>query len=141
MRLTSILAAGVILAASSLSSSAADAPLPERLTLKQCIGIALTNQAQVLIARNDLAGAHRRDIQRQFLIEAMVLSLVGGIVGILMGAGMSAAISRMSELDAAVSLTSVVLAFCFSAFVGIFFGIYPARKATALDPIDALRYE
>ena len=86
-------------------------------------------------------GARRRDIQRQFLVEAMVLSLVGGIVGILVGAGMSATVSQISELHAAVSIPSIVLSFCFAAFVGIFFGIYPARKASRLDPIDALRYE
>ena len=86
-------------------------------------------------------GARRRDIQRQFLIEAMVLSLVGGVIGILAGGGMSATISHMTELNAKVLPSSIILAFCFSAFVGIFFGIYPARKASALDPIDALRYE
>ncbi len=86
-------------------------------------------------------GARRRDIQRQFLVEAMVLSVFGGVVGILAGAGMSRTIAQTTELPATVSLTSIILAFCFSAFVGIFFGIYPARKASALDPIDALRYE
>lgn len=86
-------------------------------------------------------GAHRRDIQVQFLVEAMVLSMVGGAAGILMGALGSFIIRSLSTVNASVSLTSVLLSFGFSAFVGIFFGLYPARKASNLDPIDALRYE
>ncbi|HUV05393.1 MAG TPA: ABC transporter permease [Armatimonadota bacterium] len=86
-------------------------------------------------------GARRRDIQNQFLVEAMVLSMVGGVVGILVGMLGSFAITSFSELNAVVSLSSIALSFGFAAFVGIFFGFYPARKASRLNPIDALRYE
>ena len=86
-------------------------------------------------------GARRRDIQRQFLVEALVLSLMGGIVGILMGAGASALVTHFSTLAANVSVTSVVMSFSFAAIVGIVFGVYPAQRASSLNPIDALRYE
>ena len=86
-------------------------------------------------------GARRRDIQMQFLVEALVLSMVGGIVGILLGMLGSFAITSLSELRAIVSAPSIALSFSFAAFVGIFFGFYPARKASRLNPIDALRYE
>jgi putative ABC transport system permease protein len=83
-------------------------------------------------------GAHGRDILRQFLIEAVSLSSVGGIIGIIVG---SKAISAVKHWPSLISPSSIVIAFLFSAAVGIFFGFYPARKAAALDPIEALRYE
>ncbi len=86
-------------------------------------------------------GARTWDIRAQFLIEALALSLSGGAFGILLGAGGGAIIARTSGWPVAVSAMSVVLAFCFSAAVGIFFGFYPAWKASRLNPIDALRYE
>jgi putative ABC transport system permease protein len=86
-------------------------------------------------------GARRRDILVQFLIEAMALSLVGGVVGIGLGAGGSKVISTVAEWPSLVSWHAVVLAFIFSGAVGIFFGLYPACKAGRLEPIQALRYE
>ncbi len=86
-------------------------------------------------------GAHGRDILMQFLIEAITLSSIGGILGILLGVGSSRIVSAKFGWPTAISADSVVLAFVFSAAVGIFFGFYPARKAAQLDPIDALRYE
>jgi len=87
-------------------------------------------------------GAKRRDIMLQFLIEAIVLSLIGGLLGIGLGFGASALISRASEqLTTYVSPGSVLLAAGFSMLVGIFFGIYPAVRASRLNPIEALRYE
>lgn len=86
-------------------------------------------------------GARGRDILLQFLIEAVTLSSMGGILGILMGLGASKLISIFTSWPSLVSVTSVVGAFLFSAAVGVFFGFYPARKASQLDPIDALRYE
>ena len=87
-------------------------------------------------------GARRRDILWQFLIEAMLLSLVGGIVGIGLGALGAEIISALiDDFHAVVSPQAVVLATTFSAAVGLFFGIYPARRASLLNPIDALRYE
>jgi putative ABC transport system permease protein len=86
-------------------------------------------------------GAHGRDILLQFLIEATSLSSLGGIIGIVLGIGASKLLSICANWPTVVSPISVVLSFMFSACVGIFFGFYPARKAAALDPIDALRYE
>jgi len=87
-------------------------------------------------------GARRRDVLWQFLIEAMVLSLVGGIVGIGVGAlGAEIVSALIEDFRAVVSLQAVLLATTFSAAVGLFFGIYPARRASLLNPIDALRYE
>jgi len=86
-------------------------------------------------------GAKKRDILLQFLIESISLSLIGGIIGIGFGIGISLLIPRFTFLPTMVSLWSVLIAFFFSAIVGIFFGVYPARKATKLDPIQALRYE
>src|SRR5207248_1683602 len=86
-------------------------------------------------------GAHGSDILLQFLIEAITLSSLGGIIGIVLGIGSSEILSRVKGWPTSVSLTSVLLAFWFSAAVGIFFGFYPARKASALDPIEALRFE
>ncbi len=86
-------------------------------------------------------GARRRDILSQFLMEAIVLSLLGGFIGILLGVGGSSLISKFAGWPTFVSGSSVVLAVFFSMAVGVFFGFYPARKAASLNPIDALRYE
>jgi putative ABC transport system permease protein len=86
-------------------------------------------------------GAKVRDIRLQFIIEAMTLSLIGGIAGIILGAICSAIISKIAGWPTVVSLLSVVLAFGFAGLIGIFFGFYPAYKASLLNPIDALRYE
>jgi putative ABC transport system permease protein len=86
-------------------------------------------------------GAHGSDVLLQFLIEAVILSSMGGFLGILLGVGSSQIISKVNGWPVLVSTTSVVVAFLFSAAVGMFFGFYPARKAAQLDPIDALRYE
>jgi putative ABC transport system permease protein len=86
-------------------------------------------------------GARRRHILLQFLIEAVTLSLIGGIIGIALGLGGSRAISYFAEWRTLVTPESIVIAFGFAAGIGIFFGFYPARKASRLDPIEALRYE
>ncbi len=86
-------------------------------------------------------GAHGRDVLTQFLIEAILLSSLGGIMGVMLGIGASQFLSYYNDWPVLVSTTSVVVAVSFSALVGIFFGFYPARKAAQLDPIDALRYE
>jgi putative ABC transport system permease protein len=80
-------------------------------------------------------------VQRQFLSEALVLSSIGGLIGIALGVAGSIAISHFLQWPTLVSTVSVLVAALFSAAVGIFFGYYPARKAAQLDPIEALRYE
>jgi len=89
-------------------------------------------------------GARRRDILWQFLIEAILLSTAGGALGITLGAAGALVISsllREQGFSAVITAESVLLATLFSAGVGLFFGIYPAQRAAALNPIDALRYE
>jgi putative ABC transport system permease protein len=86
-------------------------------------------------------GAHGREIMLQFLTESVVLSVFGGTLGILLGIGASQLMSRLNGWATLVSTDAIIIAFVFSAAVGVFFGFYPARKAAQLDPIDALRYE
>jgi putative ABC transport system permease protein len=86
-------------------------------------------------------GARGRDILLQFLTEAVTLSVVGGLIGIALGMGASKFISQKFGWMTFISTDSILLAFLFSAAIGIFFGFYPARKAARLDPIEALRYE
>ncbi len=87
-------------------------------------------------------GAKRRDILSQFLIESVILSVIGGLIGIGLGAAGALVVSRLaSDLKAVVTWDSVLLATSFSAAVGLFFGIYPATRAARLNPIEALRYE
>ena len=86
-------------------------------------------------------GAKRKEIRKQFLIESVVVSLLGGSIGILLGLGISKVVSQMGGWQTIVSPDSILLAFGFSMGVGIFFGYYPANKAANLNPIDALRYE
>lgn len=86
-------------------------------------------------------GAKRKDILVQFLVESITLSLVGGFVGILLGIGGSVAISKIAKWTTTVTPISIFISFFFSIAVGLFFGIYPANKASKLNPIEALRYE
>jgi putative ABC transport system permease protein len=86
-------------------------------------------------------GARRRDITTQFLIEAVALTSLGGLLGIALGAGIAQAIRSFSTMKAAVPLWAVVAGLTVSAFVGLVFGVWPAMKAARLDPVDALRYE
>jgi putative ABC transport system permease protein len=86
-------------------------------------------------------GARDRDVLLQFLVEALVLSLVGGAIGVLAGFTASFGVSRVMQWPALVTPGAVAMSFGCAAAIGIFFGFYPARKAAALDPIEALRYE
>jgi len=86
-------------------------------------------------------GARPKDILWQFLVEAVTLSLIGGLIGIALGLFGAGAIARLADWPMLVQPASLVIAFVFAGAVGIFFGYYPARKAARLDPIDALRYE
>jgi putative ABC transport system permease protein len=91
-------------------------------------------------------GARKRDIMVQFLTESLLLSLAGGVIGIALGWGLSVLVgviarSQNANLNPAVSLDAVLLATLFSAAVGLFFGLYPAKRASDLEPVEALRYE
>lgn len=86
-------------------------------------------------------GARDRDVLIQFLLESVALSAFGGVIGIAFGLGVAALVTALSSLDAAVVWWTIALGFGFSATVGILFGIYPAQKASRLNPIDAIRYE
>jgi len=86
-------------------------------------------------------GAKGRHVLLQFLFEAVTLAIVGGVLGVALGVGASLAVKHFLQWPIVVTPTSVALSFGVAAFVGIFFGFYPARKAARLDPIDALRYE
>jgi putative ABC transport system permease protein len=86
-------------------------------------------------------GAKKNDILLQFMTEAVLLTMLGGLIGIALGAGGATIVSRMLDWPTMISFQSIAIAFVFSGAVGIFFGFYPAKKAAGLNPIDALRYE
>jgi putative ABC transport system permease protein len=86
-------------------------------------------------------GARGKDVLLQFLVEAVVISLFGGLIGIAMGFGLSAAVKKFMEWPTVIPPNAIAMAFGFSAATGVFFGFYPARKAAQLDPIEALRFE
>ncbi len=102
--------------------------------------VAVTERTREIGVRKAL-GAPRRAILTQFLIEAVLLTVAGGVLGILLGAGISWLIHAASQMPTFVSPWSVVTAIVFSAIVGVFFGLYPALRASRLDPVDSLRYE
>ncbi len=86
-------------------------------------------------------GAKGRDVLIQFMIESIVISFIGGLIGIALGITISELVAKFGGWPVVITVTSVLLSFLFSAVIGLFFGWYPARKAAALNPIDALRYE
>src|SRR5678815_4526519 len=93
------------------------------------------------IGLRQAVGAKTRDILLQFLVEAVTLSVLGGVIGIAVGLTASVLISHFAQWSTEVSPLSILMAFVFSGLVGVFFGYYPARKASFLNPIEALRYE
>jgi putative ABC transport system permease protein len=86
-------------------------------------------------------GAKRRDVLLQFLTEAIVICVCGGAIGVLLAYLGSVAITKFSPMEVGISTSGIVIAFSFSALIGIFFGFYPARRAAGLKPVEALRYE
>lgn len=102
--------------------------------------VSVTERTREIGIRKAL-GARRKDILMQFLVEAVIISLIGGIIGTLIGAGVAMIVASRLNLPPVVPMNAVLIAWLFSAGVGIFFGLYPANQAAKLDPIDALRYE
>lgn len=102
--------------------------------------VSVTERTREIGIRKAL-GARRQDILIQFLIESVIVCLIGGFIGVLFGLGIAALISHFANLPPLLSWNSVIIAFAFSSAIGIFFGLYPANKAAKLDPIEALRYE
>jgi putative ABC transport system permease protein len=86
-------------------------------------------------------GARRRDIMTQFLIEAVMLCVIGGVIGMILGVGGAYLIAKLAKWPPLVSWATILLAFAFSAGIGIIFGLLPASKASNLDPIEALRHD
>ncbi len=102
--------------------------------------VSVTERTREIGLRKAL-GARRRDILHQFLIEAVLMTVCGGIAGILLGVGIAELLSHLAEWTVKVTPFSVLLACGFSILIGLVFGVYPARQAARLDPIEALRYE
>ena len=86
-------------------------------------------------------GARERDILLQFLLEAVMISLIGCVIGVIIGVGGAFIVKSVFETAVAITQSSIIIAFLVAAGVGIFFGFYPARKAAKLEPIEALRYQ
>jgi putative ABC transport system permease protein len=102
--------------------------------------VSVTERTREIGIRKAL-GATRSAILLQFLIEAVVLCCLGGIIGILVGSGGATLLSNLFQWNTKISPAAIGLAFAFSAAVGLIFGVWPARRAATLDPIVALRYE
>jgi putative ABC transport system permease protein len=86
-------------------------------------------------------GAKRRDILFQFLVEAILLSNIGGVIGIIIGVGIGQLVALVSPVPSTIPIGMIVVGFVFCSLVGLIFGVYPANKASKMDPIEALRYE
>jgi putative ABC transport system permease protein len=102
--------------------------------------VSVTERTREIGIRKAL-GAKKREILEQFLIESVLISFLGGGVGVLLGVGISEMVSNIGGWDTIVSTQSIFLAFGFSVAIGVFFGFYPANKAANMNPIEALRYE
>ena len=102
--------------------------------------VSVTERTREIGIRKAL-GATFRNIMMQFLIESVVISVIGGMIGIVLGCAASMAISVVGDFSTVITIAPILISFFFSVGIGLFFGIYPARKAAKLDPIEALRYE
>jgi putative ABC transport system permease protein len=125
---------------SLLASIAAVSLLVGGIGIMNIMLVSVTERTREIGVRKAL-GATRLNILLQFLIEALTLCLLGGVLGILLGVGTAVVLSRVMQWNTLISPMAVAVAFAFSAAVGLFFGIWPARRASRLDPIVALRYE
>ncbi len=102
--------------------------------------VSVTERTREIGIRKAL-GAKRRTILMQFLVEAVTLCVVGGTIGVLAGSGAAISLSRFRGWNTVVSLEAVIVAFVFSAIIGVFFGLWPAHRAAQMDPITALGHE
>ena len=125
---------------SLLASIAAVSLLVGGIGIMNIMLVSVTERTREIGIRKAL-GATRLNIMMQFLIEALTLCLLGGLLGVLLGVGTAMLLARVMQWNTLISPMAVGVAFAFSAAVGLFFGIYPARRAASLDPIVALRYE
>ena len=125
---------------SLLASIAAVSLIVGGIGIMNIMLVSVTERTREIGVRKAL-GATRLNIMLQFLIEALVLCLTGGVIGIILGTGAAVLLSKLAHWNVLVSPTSIVIALAFSAIIGLFFGIWPARRAASLDPIIALRYE
>jgi putative ABC transport system permease protein len=125
---------------SLLASIAAVSLLVGGIGIMNIMLVSVTERTREIGVRKAL-GATRLNIMMQFLIEALTLCLLGGIIGILLGIGTAVLLAKVMLWNTLISPMSIAIAFVFSAAVGLFFGIWPARRASKLDPIIALRYE
>jgi putative ABC transport system permease protein len=123
-----------------LASIAAVSLLVGGIGIMNIMLVSVTERTREIGVRKAL-GATRGNIMLQFLVEALALCLVGGALGVLLGVGAAITLARVMQWNTLISPAAVTIAFGFSALVGLFFGLWPARRAASLDPIDALRYE
>ena len=107
------------------------------LAFLRMIGTVLPNTIGLRLA----VGARRKDILMQFLVEAVTLCLIGSLVGVALGIGTGEVVRHMVDIPVLLNIPIIFVAITSAAMVGIFFGFYPARKASRMNPIDALRYE
>jgi putative ABC transport system permease protein len=102
--------------------------------------VSVTERTREIGVRKAL-GATKRSVLAQFMLEALVLCVIGGFVGVAVGYGAALLLAKLNGWTMDVTLTSIAVAVGFSAAIGLFFGVWPARRAARLDPIEALRYE
>jgi putative ABC transport system permease protein len=102
--------------------------------------VSITERTKEIGTRKAL-GAKNSSIRFQFIMESVVLCIIGGVIGILLGIALGAFGAKLLDFPASASISSILLAFGFSGVIGVFFGFYPANRAAKMNPIDALRYE
>jgi putative ABC transport system permease protein len=122
-----------------LASVAAISLLVGGIGIMNMMLVAVTERTREIGLRIAL-GARPRDIRAQFLTESVVICTIGGLLGTAIGLGLSQAIAKLMGFPTSVDTNMMLLAVGFAAFVGVFFGLYPALRASKLDPIEALRY-